>query len=109
MRAPSRRTPSRWISSQGAAFEILLASPLNEPVEGVQYDLAIEQDGVRSTMFDATFQPCIGAAAVSGIDPGSLNYQRQALEIVDGVVLQVDDWGGYECETIDGEGFGAIP
>lgn len=95
-------------SDRGAYFSVHLVSPLGAPVSSVQHDLAIEQDGVRSAIYDARFQPCIGAASDEDIDPDSLVYQRLHLDLVDGV-LEVDDWSGYDCGTVSGTSFGAVP
>ena len=97
-----------WPSTQGVYFEIGLRSALDHPVRDVIHSVVIEQDGVRSSPHEARFEPCIAEAMREDIDPDTLLYQRQALEVVDGV-LQIDSWAGYECGTVDGWAFGATP
>lgn len=99
---------SIWPGNEGVYFEISLESSLDEPVADVVHDVVIERGGARSSSYEARFEPCISEATRADVDPQSLLFQRQALEIVDGA-LQVDDWSGYECGTVDGWQFAAVP
>jgi hypothetical protein len=94
------------VGSQAVELEIHMVSPLDAPVTLVAHDVVIEQAGVASTPYRAGFGTCIRAD--EDVDPAALVFQREALELVDGV-LQLDEWSGYECGTIDGTVFGAIP